>query len=106
MIHIGCGMDSRIQRVGTMGHVWYDVDFPEVISERRQYYHETADYHMIGADVRDSYWITQLPKVKHAVIVMEGVSMYLRPEELSALLCDIGHHFSHIHLIQIQKSHQ
>ena len=27
VIHIGCGMDSRVLRVGTMDHKWYDVDF-------------------------------------------------------------------------------
>ena len=33
VIHIGCGLDSRIIRVGDDGHKWYDVDFPEVIEE-------------------------------------------------------------------------
>jgi len=40
VIHIGCGMDSRVLRVGTGNHSWYDVDFPEVINERRKYYAE------------------------------------------------------------------
>lgn len=44
VIHIGCGMDGRIQRVGTMGHAWYDVDFPEVIQERKRYYQESGEY--------------------------------------------------------------
>ena len=35
IIHIGCGADSRIIRVGTENHKWYDVDFPEVIEERK-----------------------------------------------------------------------
>ena len=30
VLHIGCGMDSRTERVGDHGHKWYDVDFPEV----------------------------------------------------------------------------
>ena len=33
VIHIGCGMDSRIIRVGTENHKWYDVDFSEVIEK-------------------------------------------------------------------------
>ena len=28
VLHIGCGLDSRVVRVGTKGHKWYDVDFP------------------------------------------------------------------------------
>lgn len=53
VIHIGCGLDSRICRVGTGGHSWYDVDFPEVIGERGKYYGETEAYHMLGSDVRE-----------------------------------------------------
>ena len=36
VIHIGCGMDSRNIRVGTKNHKWYDVDFFEVIEERKR----------------------------------------------------------------------
>ena len=51
VIHIGCGMDSRINRVEQKYHIWYDVDFPEVIKERKRYFPENADYHMLCADV-------------------------------------------------------
>lgn len=28
VLHIGCGLDSRILRVGASGVLWYDLDFP------------------------------------------------------------------------------
>lgn len=99
VIHLGCGMDSRAERVGTMNHSWYDVDFPEVIQERKRYYHESGEYHMIESDVRDNNWITNLPKKKRAIVVMEGVSMYLRLEELKHLLEDIRNHFDHVNIL-------
>ncbi len=36
VIHIGCGMDRRVLRVGESCHIRYDVDFPEVIKERKR----------------------------------------------------------------------
>ena len=36
VLHIGCGLDSRVCLIGTGGHAWYDVDLPEVIGERRK----------------------------------------------------------------------
>ena len=42
VLHLGCGMDSRILRVGDESHSWYDIDFPEVIAERKKYYRETV----------------------------------------------------------------
>ena len=42
VIHIGCGMDSRVLRVDSKNSMWYDVDFPEVIKERKGYYSKTV----------------------------------------------------------------
>ncbi len=99
IIHVGCGMDSRIERVGTGENHWYDIDFPEVIQERKKYYNETNYYHMIGFDVRDIKWFDYLPKNKTAIVVMEGVSMYLCLEDLKAILKNIQNHFVNVHIL-------
>jgi len=98
VLHIGCGMDSRVLRVGTNG-LWYDIDFPNVISERKKYYDENNDYHMLEADVRQKDWLSAIPEVKHAIVVMEGVSMYFQPEELKAVLEQISNHFERVNLL-------
>ena len=99
VVHIGCGMDSRIARVGTKGHPWYDVDFPEVIKERKRYYQESGEYHMIESDARQSAWLEKLPKGKNAIILMEGVSMYLSMEELKQLLANLSSHFERAYIL-------
>ena len=96
VLHIGCGMDSRCQRV--QGRSWFDVDFQEVIQERKRYYQETEDYRMISADITDSRWLEQLPKGK-AIVLMEGVSMYLSPAALKQALDRMAAHFESIHLL-------
>lgn len=62
VLHIGCGMDSRIHRVGNNGHQWFDVDFEDVIKERKKYYEETDIYHMIATDARETAWLTKVSK--------------------------------------------
>ena len=99
VIHIGCGLDSRICRIGTDGHAWYDVDFPEVVGERRKYYKESTEYHMLGADVRDMAWLDAMPGGTDAIVVMEGISMYLRREELLELLASLAERFSRVALL-------
>ena len=99
VIHIGCGLDSRVCRIGTSGHAWYDVDFPEVIGERRKYYKESVEYHMLGADVRDTTWLDAIPGGTDAIAVMEGVSMYLRREELPGLLASLAERFGRVALL-------
>lgn len=99
VLHIGCGMDSRIERVGTNGHDWYDVDFPDVIAERKLFYKETEEYHMVESDARENTWISTLPTDKNAIILMEGVSMYFQLEELKRLLAGMCEHFNQVQLL-------
>ncbi len=99
VLHVGCGMDSRVLRVGTNGHQWYDIDFPNVICERKKYYVENDAYHMVEADVREKNWLSVIPKAKHGIVVMEGVSMYFKPEELKNVLEQISIHFETINLL-------
>ena len=99
VLHIGCGLDSRCLRVGTAGQQWYDIDFPEVIHERRKYYSETESYHMVPADMRSAAWRDSIPAGGTAIVVMEGVSMYLKPEELAGLLKELREHFSGVQLL-------
>ena len=99
VIQIGCGMDSRIIRVGNQNHKWYDVDFSEVIEERKRYYAETDDYKMIAGDARDCTWLTAIEKKKSAIVVMEGVSMYLTVDEMRNLADSLCTHFESITLL-------
>ena len=91
-------MDSRALRVGSEVSVWYDVDFPSVIQQRRRYYTETDTYRMISADVRESSWLSGID-AKKAIVVMEGISMYLTATERTALLSALCEHFEEVALL-------
>ena len=102
VLHLGCGMDSRVLRVNAEvwrdGH-WYDVDFPDVIAERKRYYQESDSYHMIASDVRDPLWLQQIPADRHAIVVLEGISMYLTMEELRSVLACLSGHFAKVQIL-------
>lgn len=120
VLHIGCGMDSRIHRVGDAYQAnsikqqevinnnieeyqvakrqWYDIDFADVIKERKKYYEETDTYHMIASDARDTAYLSNISGTD-AIVVLEGISMYLKPEELEQLVADLSSHFTSIHIL-------
>lgn len=98
VLHIGCGMDSRCFRVDAELHEWFDIDFPDVIRERKRYFQDTDRYHMLGADVSTAEWLNQLP-AGNAIVVMEGVSMYLRPDQLKGTLDALCEHFDRVRLL-------
>ena len=93
IIHLGCGLDSRVLRVNTTNK-WYDVDFNSVIDERKKYYNESSNYKMISSDIRSETWLNEITEKEDAIIIIEGVSMYLTNEELKEVLVNISNHFS------------
>lgn len=97
VLHLGCGLDSRCRRVGSETN-WYDVDFPQVIAERKRYFSESDSYRMIGCDLREDF-LADLPTGGKAIVVMEGVSMYLTASERLALLERLSGHFSEVRLL-------
>ena len=94
VLHLGCGLDARVLRVGGARH-WVDVDLPEVMEIRRQFYQEKPGYRMLSADVRDPRWLDQasLPPETPVLVVAEGLTMYLTEEENLALLRALSQRF-------------
>lgn len=94
VLHLGCGLDSRVVRVDGALSQWFDVDFESVIAERRWYYSETENYRMISADIKDGAFLENLPNAERAIVILEGVSMYLTNEELKRVFSKITKRFS------------
>lgn len=96
VLHLGCGLDSRCRRV-ECDNPWVDVDFPAVIQERKRYFAESERYSLIGSDLRED-WLQNVPKGR-AIVVMEGVSMYLSMDERLALLKKLKDHFGEVRIL-------
>ena len=99
VLHIGCGLDSRIERVKIPFENWFDVDFPEVIEIRKEYFSETEKYKMLGASASETGWIFSLPKSKKALVVLEGISMYLSEETIKNLFAALSEKFPEAEII-------
>lgn len=99
VLHVGCGMDSRIERVAAKNIEWYDIDFPDVIAERRKYFLESDFYHMPAMDMRTNEWKKHIKADQDAIVIMEGVSMYFEPKELEELLSSLSMHFQSVQIL-------
>ena len=99
VLHVGCGLDSRVLRVGEGDEAWFDVDLPSVIEERKRYYEETERYQMLSADLKNPSSLSALPSAERGILLLEGVSMYLANDELRAALAKIGAQFSNLSVL-------
>lgn len=90
VVHLGCGLDSRALRVGFDRGSWYDVDYPDVIALRREFYPESGCYHMVASSVTEQGWLERVPAPGGpAYIVAEGLLMYLHEEQVRQLFVDL-----------------
>lgn len=100
VIHLGCGLDNRHNRVNHEKAEWYDLDMPQVIELKKQFYKETANYHLIASSVTELEWINGIRAENRPVLVIaEGLFMYLPEVEVKALITALKQAFPGSRLI-------
>ena len=96
IVHIGCGLDSRFERVDNGQISWYDLDLPEVIKIRKEFIGNDADrYHLIPYSVFDNSWLDKIPKSPklNFLFLAEGVFMYFEETQIKTLVRTLSNHF-------------
>lgn len=87
VLQLGCGLDGRFSRLDDAQVIWYDLDMPQVIALRQQFFSENERYHMIASSVTDLAWI-ELIEVsdRPLLVVAEGLLMYLDEHDVRRLV--------------------
>jgi O-methyltransferase involved in polyketide biosynthesis len=102
VIHIGCGLDSRFERVDNGRVEWYDLDFPHVIELRRKLIgDERARYHLLACSVLDSAWLDMVSvhRQRSFLFLAEGVSMHLEAIQIKSLVLTLRDRFPGAELV-------
>ncbi len=87
IINLGCGLDTRFFRVDNGIIHWYDLDLPEPIRIKKQFFSETDRYKMLDKSVFDYSWINDITKDdKPVLIIAEGLLMYFPEQEVKDLM--------------------
>ena len=96
VVNVGCGLDTRFQRIGSQKAVFYDLDLPEVIALRRELIPEQPDNVYIEASLLETDWMDDLRR-KHPdaefIFIVEGVLMYFYEKQVKAFLHHVASRF-------------
>ena len=96
VVHIGCGLDSRFERVDNGRVKWYDLDLPEVIEMRQKYLGgEQPRYHHLACSAFDLAWLDQVggPSQQPYLFIAEGVFMYFPEAQVKSLVMALHERF-------------
>ena len=102
VVHIGCGLDSRFERVDNGKVEWYDLDLPEVIELRRKLIGgEAARYHLLAGSVFNSAWLNPVSvhRPRPFLFLAEGVFMYFAEAQVRSLVLTLRDHFPGAELV-------
>jgi len=116
VVHIGCGLDSRFERVDNGQVEWYDLDLPDVIELRRKLTgsarqitgsarqitgDEAERYHLLGCSVLEDAWLEALSvhRKRPFLFLAEGVFMYLEEIQAKSLVLLLRNQFPGAELV-------
>ena len=99
VLHVGCGLDSRCRRVTRPYRLWLDCDFPDVLDVRKKYFAETEHYRMQVLDAADPEQIRALPEGDTAILVLEGLSMYLTQDQLHGFFAAMQEKYAKLRIL-------
>jgi len=102
IVHIGCGLDTRFERVDNGCVEWFDLDMPDVVELRRKLLGEQeARHHSIAASVFKDVWFEDVERFKPRpfMFIAEGVLPYFEEEQVKALFLKLLAHFPGCELV-------
>jgi O-methyltransferase involved in polyketide biosynthesis len=102
VVHIGCGLDARFERVDDGRVEWYDLDVPEVIDLRRKLIGgDTGRYHLLGCSVLEDAWMdaVKMPGFRPVLFLAETVFLYFTEAQVKRLVLALRDRFPGAELV-------
>ena len=90
IINLGSGLDTRCTRLDNGRMRWIDIDLPEAIEMRENFFHEHERLRFVRKSVLDFSWMKETPR-EGVLLIAEGLLMYFEEREVKDLLrrlCD------------------
>lgn len=102
VVHIGCGLDTRFERVDNGSVEWFDLDLPEVIELRRKLIDtENKRYHVLANSVFEDDWLAEVSFYQPGpfMFLAEGVFPYFEEAQIKQLFLKLRDCFTGAELV-------
>ena len=94
VIEIGCGLNTRFERLDNGQAHWFDLDLPDTIALRRQFFQDEPRRTMLAASVLDTDWMDTVAATGGPwCFISEAVIIYLEAEQARQAITQIANRF-------------
>ncbi|MGC1274045.1 MAG: class I SAM-dependent methyltransferase [Planctomycetaceae bacterium] len=91
VVDVGAGLNSRFERTDNGGARFFELDLPEAMAVRKQFFEEGERRTHITGSVLDRDWVEQVRATGGPyLVVIEGVLMYLAEADVRGLFAMIA----------------
>lgn len=93
IVNIGCGMDTYFERAINSCVKWYELDLPDVIELKRNFFGETENRKFIASSFLDTKWFEQIEPKEKVLFISSGVFCYFEESEIRNFLVALADSF-------------
>jgi len=80
IVNIGCGLDTTFSRIDNGKIMFYELDLPDVIALRKNFYKDSDRHKSIASSFLDTEWFEEI-KVRDGLLFLAGGVLYYFEEE-------------------------
>ncbi|PIE51796.1 hypothetical protein CSA37_00550 [Candidatus Fermentibacteria bacterium] len=82
IVNIGCGMDTTFSRIDNGRILFYELDLPDVIELRKNFFTENERYRTIPSSFLDTEWFDKIEVRDGLLFLAAGVLYYFEEEDI------------------------
>ncbi|MGO9227931.1 MAG: class I SAM-dependent methyltransferase [Bryobacteraceae bacterium] len=96
VVEIGCGLNTRFERLDNGRVHWFDLDLPDVVELRRKFFTDSDRRTTLAGSVADADWMETVRRSPGPYFfVAETVFVYLEEQQVQAAIEQIMRSFPH-----------
>ncbi|MDD2922273.1 MAG: class I SAM-dependent methyltransferase [Anaerolineales bacterium] len=100
VVDLGCGLDTRFDRLDDGNLLWRGVDLPEVIELRREVLPDTERGKTIARSMFELSWLDEIARLNKPVIFLaEGVFPYFSAADVKPMILEMAARFPDAELV-------
>ncbi len=93
IVNIGCGLDTTFSRIDNGKILFYELDLPDVIALRKNFYEDSERHQSIAASFLETAWFDNILVRDGLLFLAGGVLMYFEEKQIKDFFIAAADHF-------------
>ncbi len=93
IVNIGCGLDTTFSRIDNGKIMFYELDLPDVIALRKNFYEDSDRHQTIASSFLDTEWFEEITVRDGLLFLSGGVFYYFEEEQIKKFFIQVADYF-------------